>query len=78
MKLLFKALVGVCEARLRELQTSQIYISLQNAFNRHLWAIHWTTCSYIEPCSIADTARHWIYVVQYVVRAPRVIWLEMG
>jgi hypothetical protein len=57
-KLFFISLDAMCGARPGKLQTSQVSISLQNTFKQHLWASHWTTCSYIEPCSIASGGCH--------------------
>jgi hypothetical protein len=46
-KLFFIGLDAMCGARLGELQTSHVSISLQNTFKQHLRASHWTTISYI-------------------------------
>jgi hypothetical protein len=60
-KLFFVSLYAMCGARLGKLQTSHVSISLQDTFKQHLWPSHWTTCSYIEPCSIASGGCHMIY-----------------
>jgi hypothetical protein len=75
-KLFFIGLDAMCGARLGELQTSHVSISLQNTFKQHLWASHWTTSSYIEPCSIASGGRHMIYTAKQIVWPQLVKWCE--
>jgi hypothetical protein len=74
-KLFFISLDAMCGARVWELQTSHVSISLQNTF-KHLWASHWPTCSYIEPCSIASRGRHMIYTTNKIVRPQLVKWCK--
>jgi hypothetical protein len=75
-KLFFIGLDAMCEDRLGELQTSHVNISLQNTFTQHLWASHWTTSSYMEPCSIASRGHHMIYKAKQIVRPQLVKWFE--
>jgi hypothetical protein len=73
-KLFFIGLDAMCGARLGELWTSYVSISLQNTFKQHLWASHWTTCNYIEPCSIASWGLHMIYMAKQIMWPQPVIW----
>jgi hypothetical protein len=75
-KFVLIGLDAMCGARLRELQTSHDSISLQNTFKQHLWASHWTTCSYIEPCCIVSGGHHMIYTAKQIVRPQLIIWCK--
>jgi hypothetical protein len=75
-KLFSIGLEAMCGARIGELQTSHVSISLQNTFKLRLWASHWTTCSYIEPCSIVSWGHHMIYTTKEIVRPQFVKWCE--